>query len=511
MELEEKKNAAPEASLPMPELPADIPAEVRRKLAEDLSEEATEDLKQDVRDAEEEEARDEEVKANPEMLTKSRLLKMLVKKQYVKLREVTEEEQPADLAELLEELDENNRLVVFRLLKKEVATEAFAYMSDEARDDLVNAFSDVELVSAIEEMSLDDAADLLEDMPAGVVKRVLEKSSKQTRESLNKLLNYPESSAGSLMTPEYVRLRKEMNVSDALAAIRRQGENAETVYTNYVVERNRLLGVVSARSLLLADPQTPIADIMDDNVVAVKVTDDQEYVAREMQRYDFTAMPVLDNEGMFVGIITIDDIVDVIQDENTEDIKKMAAIIPSDEDYMKTSVWSLVAHRLPWLMLLMISATFTSTIITHFETLLSGAVLLTAFIPMLMDSAGNSGSQTSVTVIRNLALGEIELRDWPHVLAKEIGVAVVSGAALALVNFLRIIIFTSTSMMIAAVVSVTLFCTVIIAMIVGCLLPIGAKKLGFDPAVMASPMITTIVDACSLMIYFLIATSMLGL
>ena len=233
MEMEEKKNELTEAALPVQELPADIPDEVRQKLVRDLNEGATEDLKQDIREAEKEEARDEEVKADPEMLTKSRLLKMLVKKQYVKLREVTEEEQPADLAELLEELDENNRLVVFRLLKKEVATEAFAYMSDEARDDLVNAFSDVELVSAIEEMSLDDAADLLEDMPAGVVKRVLEKSSKQTRESLNKLLNYPESSAGSLMTPEYVRLKKEMNVRQALDAIRRQGENAETIYINY--------------------------------------------------------------------------------------------------------------------------------------------------------------------------------------------------------------------------------------------------------------------------------------
>ena len=265
---EEKKTSEreEEQALPVQELPTDIPAEVRQKLAEDLNEQATEDLKQDVREAEKEEANDEEVKANPEMLTKSRLLKLLVKKQYVKLREVTEEEQPADLAELLEELDENNRLVVFRLLKKDVATEAFAYMSDEARDDLVNAFSDVELVSAIEDMSLDDAADLLEDMPAGVVKRVLEKSSRQTRESLNKLLNYPESSAGSLMTPEYVRLRQEMTVSDAFAAIRKQGENAETVYTCYVVERNRLLGVVSARSLLLSDPSTPIVDIMDDNV-----------------------------------------------------------------------------------------------------------------------------------------------------------------------------------------------------------------------------------------------------
>ena len=324
---EEKKTPEreEEQALPVQELPTDIPAEVRQKLAEDLNEQATEDLKQDVREAEKEEANDEEVKANPEMLTKSRLLKLLVKKQYVKLREVTEEEQPADLAELLEELDENNRLVVFRLLKKDVATEAFAYMSDEARDDLVNAFSDVELVSAIEDMSLDDAADLLEDMPAGVVKRVLEKSSKQTRESLNKLLNYPESSAGSLMTPEYVRLKKEMNVRQALDAIRRQGENAETVYINYVVERNRLKGVVSARDLLLADPDTPLADIMDDNVVTVKVTDDQEFVAREMQRYDFTAMPVLDNEGMFVGIITIDDAIDTAG-------LPLLGVIPEDED-----------------------------------------------------------------------------------------------------------------------------------------------------------------------------------
>ncbi len=291
--------------MPVQELPDDIPAEVREKLARDLNDkDAAEDLRQDVRDAEKEEAR--EAPPAPNELTKSRLLKLLVKKQYLKLRDATEDMQPADLAELLEELDENNRLVVFRLLKKEVAAEAFTYMSDDARDDLVEAFSDVELISAIEEMSLDDAADLLEDMPASVVKRVLEKSSPQTRESLNKLLNYPENSAGSLMTLEYVRLRKEMDVRAAFAAIRQQGEQAETLYTCYVVEKNRLLGVVSVRSLLLADLDTPITQIMDDNVIAVKVTDDQEYVSREMQRYDFTAMPVLDNEGMFVGIITID-------------------------------------------------------------------------------------------------------------------------------------------------------------------------------------------------------------
>ena len=276
--------------MPAQELPDDIPAEVREKLARDLNDaDAAEDLRQDARDAEKEEAK--EAPAAPNQLTKSRLLKLLVKKQYVKLRDATEDMQPADLAELLEELDENNRLVVFRLLKKEVAAEAFTYMSDEARDDLVEAFSDVELISAIEEMSLDDAADMLEDMPASVVKRVLEKSSPQTRESLNKLLNYPENSAGSLMTLEYVRLRKDMDVRGAFAAIRQQGEQAETLYTCYVVEKNRLLGVVSVRSLLLADLDTPIRDIMDDNVITVKVTDDQEYVSREMQRYDFTAMP----------------------------------------------------------------------------------------------------------------------------------------------------------------------------------------------------------------------------
>ena len=503
--MEEEKKTAPvheaEEAMPVQELPADIPAEVRQKLAHDLNDQATEDLKQDVREAEKEEANDEEVKANPEMLTKSRLLKLLVKKQYVKLREVTEEEQPADLAELLEELDENNRLVVFRLLKKDVATEAFAYMSDEARDDLVNAFSDVELVSAIEEMSLDDAADLLEDMPAGVVKRVLEKSSKQTRESLNKLLNYPESSAGSLMTPEYVRLRKDMTVSDAFAAIRKQGENAETIYTCYVVERNRLLGVVSARSLLLADPAAPITDIMDDNVVTVKVTDDQEFVAREMQRYDFTAMPVLDNEGMFVGIITIDDAIDVLTDESTEDMQKMAAILPDDDatTYFGTSVWTHAKQRIPWLLILMLSATFTGMVTTHYEEAFVSLPLLVSFMPMLM--------------VRGLALGEVEPGDFLRVLGKELRVSAIVGAVLGIVNGLRIYLMYSylyagqydNVIGYAVVVSVSLFFSVILAKLVGGMLPLAAKKLGADPAIMATPFITTIVDACSLILYFQIA------
>ncbi len=517
MEMNEKKTGpaeldAPE-QMPVQELPADIPAEVREKLAKDLDEAATEDLKQDVREAEKEEAK-APVPA-PNKLTKSRLLKLLVKKQYVKLREVTEDVQPADLAELLEELDDNNRLVVFRLLKKEVAAEAFGYMSDEARDSLVDDFSDVELIGAIEEMSLDDAADLLEDMPASVVKRVLEKSSPQTRESLNKLLNYPEDSAGSLMTLEYVRLRREMNVGQAFAAIRRQGENAETLYTCYVVEKNRLLGVVSIRSLLLADMSTPITEIMDDNIVAVKVTDDREFVAREMQRYDFTAMPVLDNEGMFVGIITIDDAIDVLTEESTEDMQKMAAILPDDEasTYFGTSVWTHAKQRIPWLLILMLSATFTGMVTTYYEEAFVTLPLLVSFMPMLMDTAGNCGNQISTLMVRGLALGEVSPGDFLRVLYKELRVSAIVGAVLAAVNGLRIwlmygVLYAGQYQNVGGyvqVVSLALFLSVVLAKLVGGMLPLGAKKLGFDPAIMATPFITTIVDACSLILYFQIA------
>ena len=349
-------------------------------------------------------------------------------------------------------------------------------------------------------------------MPANVVKKVLQNADETTRATINQLLNYPENSAGSLMTIEYVDLHDYFTVRKAMDYIRRTGIDKETVYTCFVIDDQRhLVGQVSLRKLIIAPESTVIRDIMDTNIVSAKTTDDQEAVADDFRRYDLTSIAVCDKEERLVGIITIDDIVDVIQDENTEDIKKMAAIIPSDEAYLKTSVWNLVTHRLPWLLLLMISATFTSTIITHFETLLSGAVVLTAFIPMLMDSAGNSGSQTSVTVIRNMALGEVELSDWLRVLFKELRVAVLSGLALAAVNFLRMMIFTSAGTMVSLTVSVTLLCTVVIAMAVGCLLPMGAKRLGLDPAVMASPMITTIVDACSLLIYFMIASAMLGL
>ncbi len=420
---------------------------------------------------------------------------------------------PVDIAEGLEEIaDEGRVLRIFRMLPKDISSDVFSYMTSEQQQLIAESATNAELRELVDDMFLDDTVDFLEEMPANVVKKVLQNTDENTRKTINQFLNYPENSAGSLMTIEYVDLHDYFTVRKAMDYIRRTGIDKETVYTCYVIDDQRkLVGQVSLRKLIIAPESTYIRDIMETNIVSASTTDDQEAVADDFRRYDLTSIAVCDKENRLVGIITIDDIVDVIQDENTEDIKKMAAIIPSDEDYLKASALSLVAHRLPWLLLLMISATFTSTIISHFEALLSGAVVLTAFIPMLMDSAGNSGSQTSVTVIRNMALGEIELRDWLRVLFKEVRVAIISGLALAAVNFLRMILFSSVSTLIAATVSVTLFCTVIIAMIVGCLLPMGAKRIGFDPAVMASPMITTIVDACSLLIYFMIASTILGL
>lgn len=420
---------------------------------------------------------------------------------------------PVDIAEGLDELaDDVLTLRFYRMLPKDISSDVFSYMTSGQQQLIAESATNAELRDLVGDMYLDDTVDFLEEMPANVVKKVLQNADENTRALINQFLNYPENSAGSLMTIEYVDLHDYFTVRKALDYIRRTGIDKETVYTCYVIdEERRLIGQVSLRKLIVAPESASVRSIMEENPICATTTDDQEAVADDFRRYDLTSIAVCDKEHRLVGIITVDDIVDVIQEENTEDIKKMAAIIPSDEAYMKTGVMHLVAHRLPWLLLLMISATFTSTIITHFEALLSSAVVLTAFIPMLMDSAGNSGSQTSVTVIRNMALGEVELRDWLAVLGKEVRVALVTGAALAAVNFLRMAVFTSASTMIAATVSVTLMCTVVIAMIVGCLLPMAAKRLGFDPAVMASPMITTIVDACSLIIYFLIASAILGL
>ena len=441
------------------------------------------------------------------------LLAFMEAGKHQEFKEKARECLPVDIAEGLEEVEDSSKVIkLFRMLPKDIASDVFSYMTSDQQQLIAESATNAEIKALVDDMFMDDAVDFLEEMPANVVKKVLQNADETTRTTINQLLNYPENSAGSLMTIEYVDLHDYFTVRKAMDYIRRTGIDKETVYTCFVIDDQRhLVGQVSLRKLIIAPESTVIRDIMDTNIVSAKTTDDQEAVADDFRRYDLTSIAVCDKEERLVGIITIDDIVDVIQDENTEDIKKMAAIIPSDEAYLKTSVWNLVTHRLPWLLLLMISATFTSTIITHFETLLSGAVVLTAFIPMLMDSAGNSGSQTSVTVIRNMALGEVELSDWLRVLFKELRVAVLSGLALAAVNFLRMMIFTSAGTMVSLTVSVTLLCTVVIAMAVGCLLPMGAKRLGLDPAVMASPMITTIVDACSLLIYFMIASAMLGL
>lgn len=420
---------------------------------------------------------------------------------------------PVDIAEGLEEVEDGPKVIkLFRMLPKDISSDVFSYMNSDQQQLIAESATNAELKALVDDMFLDDTVDFLEEMPANVVKKVLSNADESTRKLINQFLNYPENSAGTLMTIEYVDLRDYFTVRKAMDYIRRTGIDKETVYTCYVIdEQRRLVGQVSLRKLIIAPESTYIRDIMDTNIVSAYTTDDQETVADDFQKYDLTSIAVTDKENRLVGIITIDDIVDVITEENTEDIKKMAAIIPSDEEYMDAGVLHLVAHRLPWLMIMMLSATLSSTIITSFESVLAGAVVLTAFIPMLTGSAGNSGSQTSVTIIRNMALGEVELENWLRVLWKEVRVAVVSGAALAAVNMLRMMIFSGTGVMISAVVSITLLFAIVLAAAVGCLLPMGAKKLGLDPAVMASPMITTIVDAAALLLYFMIATVMLGL
>ena len=420
---------------------------------------------------------------------------------------------PVDIAEGLEEIEEDARVIkLFRMLPKDISSDVFSYMNSDQQQLIAESASNAELKALVDDMFLDDTVDFLEEMPANVVKKVLQNADESTRKLINQFLNYPENSAGSLMTIEYVDLRDYFTVRTAMDYIRRTGIDQETVYTCYVIdEQRRLVGHVSLRKLIVAPESTYIRDIMDTNTVSATTTDDQEVVAEDFRHYDLTSIAVTDKENRLVGIITIDDIVDVITEENTEDIKKMAAIIPSDEEYMDAGVMHLVAHRLPWLMIMMISATLSSTIITSFESVLAGAVVLTAFIPMLTGSAGNSGSQTSVTIIRNMALGEIEPRDVLRVLWKELRVAVIAGGVLAVVEFLILLITPEIAATVALTISISLWLTVILAMSVGCLLPMGAKKVGLDPALMSSPMITTIVDACSLLIYFSIAKMLLGL
>lgn len=435
---------------------------------------------------------------------------LLETKQYTTLRQRITDMNIPDIAVVMEELEEEERLKIFRILPKSMAADVFSYLEVDSQQLIITSLSDREAANIINNLMADDAADLLEEMPANVVKKLLSNASAEARRDINHLLRYPEDSAGSIMTVEYVDLKENMTVEDAIARIRQVGVDSETINICYVLDAKRtLVGTVALRYLLISPSDAVIGEIMHENVVYINTLMDQEEVARQFQKYDFTAMPVVDNENRLVGIITVDDIVDILQEEATEDIEKMAAIVPSDKPYMKTGVFETWKKRIPWLLLLMISATFTGSIITSFEDALSACVVLTAYIPMLMDTGGNAGGQASVTIIRGLSLNEISFSDIFSVIWKEIRVAVLCGVTLAGANFAKLLIFDKVTIPVAAVVCLTIVAAVLIAKIVGCILPMLAKKVGFDPAVMASPFITTIVDALSLLIYFRISSLIL--
>ena len=444
---------------------------------------------------------------------------LLTARSFVKLRELVADLNPVDVGVLMEELSEEELLLFFRLLPKELAAEAFVNVDGDVQEQLVRGFTDRELADVMNELYVDDAVDMIEEMPANVVKRILQYTDPEMRKSINEILKYPSDSAGSLMTTEYVDLKAHMTVEQAIEHIRKTGVDKETIYTCYVIDENRhLIGLVTVKDLLLASYDSLLCDIMETNVIYADTHEDRELVAEKFQKYGFMALPVVDKEQRLVGIITFDDAMDVIEEETTEDIEMMAAITPTHKSYMRTGVLETWGKRIPWLLLLMISATFTGMIISGFEDKLKASVVLTAFIPMLMDTGGNSGSQASVSIIRALSLGELELRDIGRVLWKEGRVAILCGLALGTVNFGKMLLVDgllmhnpAVTVMVALVVSLTLFFTVLLAKLVGGSLPILAKAVGFDPAVMASPFITTIVDALSLMVYFEIATLLLHL
>ena len=447
-----------------------------------------------------------------------RIKELLRRKQYGALRELLTELEPADIASLFEELDAESIPLLFRLLPKEPAAEVFVELEPDAQELLIRGFSNTELKEVLDELYLDDAVDIVEEMPANVVKRILRHADPDTRKSINEILKYPEDSAGAMMTTEFLDLKRTMTMADAFKRIRRQGEDMETINVCYVTDEQRhLLGIVSIRTLLLADDDDTVGDVMDPNVISVTTLEDKEDVAQTFSKYDFIALPVVDQENRMVGIITVDDAIDVMEAETTEDIEKMAAMLPSDKPYLKTGVLETWRARIPWLMVLMVSATFTGQIIARFEDALSAFAILTAYIPMLMDTGGNCGSQASVTVIRGISLDEIEFSDFFRVVWKEVRVAVVCGATLAAANFAKLMLVDKLlfgnpiTVTVALVICLTLVATVFAAKVVGCTLPLLAKRVGFDPAVMASPFITTVVDAISLIIYFRFASLLLGI
>ena len=442
---------------------------------------------------------------------------LLEKKRYTSLKDILATMNGADIASVLNELEPEKIPLLFRLLPKELAAEAFVEMEPDQQELLIKGFSDSELREVINELYVDDAADLVEEMPANVVKRILAQADPQMRKEINEILRYPEDSAGSIMTTEFVSLQPGMTVEQAIQRIRRTGVDKETIYTCYVTEKQKLLGFITIKDMLLCNnDDATIGDLMDTNVISVTTTADQEEVANALSKYNFIALPVVDTENRLVGIITFDDAMDVMEDESTEDIELMAGMTPSDKSYLRSSPFDLFKHRVPWLMLLMVSATFTGMIITGFENALSRFVVLTAYIPMLMGTGGNSGSQSSVTVIRALSLGELEFSDILTVVWKEVRTAVMCGLALAVLCLGKLMLVDrlllnnpSVTFSVSIVVCAALAVTILIAKIIGCILPMLAKKIGFAPAVMASPFITTIVDAVSLLVYFGVATVVL--
>jgi magnesium transporter len=438
-------------------------------------------------------------------------------KELSEIKRMLNEMNPADIATILEEFPNNQSLLFFRLLNKEEAADTFVELDGDTQETLIHDFSDNELKDVLDELYLDDAVDIIEEMPATIVKRILKSTDNETRKSINALLKYPEDSAGSIMTPEFVDLKKNMTVEDAFKRIRRTGVDKETIYTCYVTDASRhLLGVTTVKELLLHDYEDVIEDFMETNIIYISTLDDQEVASQQMQKYDFLALPVCDMEERLVGIITVDDVIDVIQEENTEDIQKMNAILPTEKTYLKTSVFETWKSRFPWLLLLMVSATFTGSIITGFEDKLAALTILTAFIPMLMDTGGNSGGQASVCVIRALSLGEVQFKDYFKVVWKEIRVGFLCGLSLAIVNFAKIwlvdhLIFKNDeiTILVDLAICLTLIVEIVFAKFIGCSLPILAKKIGFDPAVMSSPFITTIVDAVSLLVFFGISSAII--
>jgi len=441
---------------------------------------------------------------------------LLEERKFNTLRDILTTMKPYDIAAIFEELQDEKTPILFRILPKELAAETFVEMDDETQEFLIHGLSDSELKEVVDELFVDDAVDLIEEMPANVVKRILRQADKDMRKQINELLKYPEDSAGSIMTTEFIVLRPDMTAEMAIKRIRRTGVDKETIYTCYVTDNNnKLIGISTVKDLLLADDDDLVNDLMEENVISVNTLDDQEQVAQMFSNYNFLALPVVDNENRLVGIVTIDDAIDVIQEEATEDMEKLAAVLPSDKPYMKTSVWGIYRKRIPWLLVLMLSATFTSAIISSFEGALASVIVLSSFIPMITGSGGNAGSQASVSVIRALSLGEIEFKSLFKVLWKELRVSILCGATLAAANFIKLMIFdlngNPNAFMIALVVSLTLLGTIMMSKLVGSSLPLLASKIGFDPAVMANPLISTVCDSLSLLIYFGIATTILNI